>query len=142
MNHLAPRFALLVVSFATLVSGCSKKDAPAAPAPSASAPVVVAVAAPEPTASAAASAARPLAPTPRPVSSQATADAASIRACCAALHAEAAKATPAEKSITTTAAATCDVIAQQVQASTTSRSSALTSLQAALRAKSLPAACH
>lgn len=71
------------------------------------------------------------------------ADAAAIRACCAALRSEAAKqASPGDKSKYEAAAASCDGIAGVVKSGGTTRASAMGSVRAALRGGALPAGCN
>jgi hypothetical protein len=84
---------------------------------------------------------QPTLPTPAPAGSAAAKKAApeTVKGCCAALRKE--SETAPDKSLYTTAAATCDAIDKLVAAGTTKKAAALTQLRASLKGGKLPAGC-
>lgn len=132
-RHLAGAVPLVLLA-ASLA--CGKKDAadatPAAPSASAPAPV----------ASASAPPVRSAPPTPPPPPAANPADVSAVKACCAAIHAEAAKPGP-KKAELDTLAKSCDGIAAVVARGQSSRTSAIASIRASgARAGALPSACQ
>jgi hypothetical protein len=84
---------------------------------------------------------QPTTPAPAPAGSAAAKKAApeSLKTCCAGLRKESETAT--DKSLYTTAAATCDAIDKLVAAGTTKKAAALTQLRASLKGGKLPPGC-
>jgi hypothetical protein len=144
------RAVLSMLAAVSLLSGCKQQSreeaepapaaspavtaAPAVPATEAAAPPAESINIPPPV--------QPNVPTPAPAGSAPAAKKAapeSIKTCCAALRKE--SETAAEKSLYTTAAATCDAIDKLVGAGTTKKAAALTQLRASLKGGKLPAGC-
>jgi len=144
------RAVLSMVAVASLLSGCKQSSREETePAPAAT-PVATAVPPPtvaQPTPPPAESInipppVQPTVPAPVPAGSAAAKKAApeSVKGCCAALRKESETAT--DKSLYTTAAATCDAIDKLVGAGTTKKAAALTQLRASLKGGKLPAGCE
>lgn len=131
--------SLAVLSIALVSVGCKKGgDESSGGAAGTTSATTVTSAAPAVTPAA-------VAPTPAPTPTQppiSASDVSAIKGCCAALHDQANKAAAKDKPTLTTAASVCDGIAARVASGATSRSSALTSIRAAMRNGTLPGACH
>ena len=131
----------LMLALVTLLSvSCkqkSKEEADPAVAPSASAaPAETAPPTPPPPETIA----PPTQPPPAVVAAAPKAE--SLKTCCAALHKEEGTATPSQKSLYQTTAASCDAISKLVTVGTTKKSAALATLRAGLKGAKLPAGCE
>jgi hypothetical protein len=131
---------LIAVTLATttVLSACKKKEDPDATMPSAS---VSAVATAEPAPTVSASAEPPKVPTPVVVNT--AAGEAAVKACCAALRAEAKTAAVTDKSAYEGAAGLCDNLAKSVKSGSANAGEAKRTIRAQIqRTKSIPGACQ
>jgi hypothetical protein len=125
----------VVTSVAAAISGCSKKEEPAAETAATASAVVSAE--PVPVVSA-----PPPATTTAPPKVDHTADANAVSACCTALKGEASKAKAGDKGKYEAAAAVCGGLVESIRKGQSSRASVMGTLRAQMKGGALPGACN